>query len=54
MAPLLGVFLYGLIGFAGVFLLSMASLAYAIYIMFYSMKKHPLNQTNHEHQIELL
>ncbi len=46
MAPLLGVFLFELIGFAGVFLLSMASLAYAIYIMIASMKKYKLNEIN--------
>jgi hypothetical protein len=43
MAPLLGVFLFELIGYAGVFIASMVSLGYAIYVMVFSMKKYPLD-----------
>jgi len=41
-APLIGVFFYELIGFAGVFGLSVVSLGIAVLIMFNSMKKHKL------------
>lgn len=41
-APLVGVFFYELIGFSGVFGLSVLSLAIAVLVMFKSMKKHKL------------
>jgi hypothetical protein len=40
LAPLIGVFLYGLIGFTGVFGLALLSLALAIYVMIRSLKKY--------------
>ncbi len=48
LAPLLGVFIYQLMGFSGVFALALFSLALAVYAMFLSMKKHPIkiNQDN--------
>lgn len=42
-APLVGVLFFELIGFSGVFGISILSLAIAIFIMFRSMKKHRLN-----------
>ena len=41
-APLIGVFFYELIGFSGVFGISVISLAIAIFVMLNSMKKHRL------------
>jgi len=40
LAPLIGVFFYQLMGFAGVFALALFSLLLAIYVMHLSMKKH--------------
>ncbi len=42
LSPLIGVFFYELVGFSGVFGISIASLAIAVLVMFNSMKKHKL------------
>jgi hypothetical protein len=42
LAPILGIFLLDIIGYTGVFIASMFSLAYGIYIMKKSMKKYAL------------